>query len=64
VSTSTTRPVAAQELPEDVASAWANVLLDLYKREQDGEEPKAAGDASLDEPATPQADARTGGDAP
>jgi hypothetical protein len=62
VSTSTTRPDAAQELPEDVAGAWANVLLDLYKREQDDEKPKAVGDSALDEPATPQADARTEGD--
>ncbi|MBM4000552.1 MAG: hypothetical protein FJ297_13625 [Planctomycetes bacterium] len=63
MSTSTTRPDAAQELPEDVADAWANVLLDLYKREQDGEKKKTAGDASHDELATPPADARTGGDA-
>jgi hypothetical protein len=37
VSNSTTRPDAVQELPEDVAGAWASVLLDLYKREQDGD---------------------------
>ena len=62
MSTSTTRPDAAQELPEDVAGAWANVLLDLYKREQGGEKPKTAGTASLDEAATPPADAQPGGD--